>query len=49
MNEYLVSVYAKLFTIHRIVKADTKAEALEQVGTEGGIIFMVVECDNEEC
>lgn len=45
---YLVSIYARFFTIHRVVTANSKAEALAMVGTEGAICMMVEEVTEGE-
>ena len=35
MNTYLIEAYAKLFSIHRLVYANSKAEAAASLNQEG--------------
>jgi hypothetical protein len=42
MNTYLITAYAKLFSIHRVVQANSKAEAAAQTD-QAGIRIMWIE------
>lgn len=46
MNTYLVSVYGRLFMVHRLVRANSRAEAAAQVEQDGARLVWIT--DNPE-